>query len=76
MSAPEIEEIIEDTLRQKLDEQDAPTDAIWDRIERAVVGAKSVPRVHDAEDPRGARERVARDEGLAGSHPRHDGPRA
>jgi len=42
VSAPEIEGIIEDTLRQKLDEQDAPTDAIWDRIERAVVGAKGI----------------------------------
>jgi site-specific DNA recombinase len=42
VSAPEIEEIIEDTLLRKLEEQGAPTDAIWDRVERAVVGAKGI----------------------------------
>jgi site-specific DNA recombinase len=42
ISAPEIEGIIEDTLRQRLDEQDAPTDAIWDRVERAVVNVKGI----------------------------------
>lgn len=40
--APEIEGIIEDTVRRKLYEQDTPTEAVWDRIERAVVSAKSI----------------------------------
>jgi site-specific DNA recombinase len=40
--AHEIEGIIEDTVRQKLEEQNTSTEAVWDRIERAVVGAKSI----------------------------------
>jgi site-specific DNA recombinase len=42
VSAPEIEGIIEDTLRQKLEGQDASTETVWDRIERIVVGAKNI----------------------------------
>jgi site-specific DNA recombinase len=42
VSAPEIEGIIEDKLLRKLEEQGAPTDAIWDRVERAVIGAKGI----------------------------------
>jgi site-specific DNA recombinase len=42
VSAPEIEGAIEDAVRCKLDEQDPPTDAIWDRVERAVVGVKGI----------------------------------
>jgi site-specific DNA recombinase len=41
VSAPEIEGIIEDTIRPKL-EEDISTEAVWDRIKRAVVGAKSI----------------------------------
>jgi len=40
--APEIEGIVEDTVRRKLEEQDISTEAVWDRIERAVVGAKGI----------------------------------
>ncbi|SHN66164.1 recombinase family protein [Bradyrhizobium erythrophlei] len=40
--APEIEAIIEHAVRCKLDEQGDSREAVWDRIERAVVGAKSV----------------------------------
>jgi site-specific DNA recombinase len=42
VSAPEIETTIEDALLRKLEEQDTSAEQIWDRIERAVVGAKSV----------------------------------
>lgn len=42
MSAPEIEGIIEDTLRRKLEELGASAEAVWDRIERAVVRAKGI----------------------------------
>jgi site-specific DNA recombinase len=42
VSAPEIEGIIEDTIRRKLEEQGASAEQIWDRIERAVVGTKSI----------------------------------
>jgi site-specific DNA recombinase len=42
VSAPEIEGIIEDTVRRKLEEQDASTQAAWDRVERVVVGAKVI----------------------------------
>jgi site-specific DNA recombinase len=42
VSAPEIEGFIEDTLLRKLEEQGALTEAIWDRVERAVVGAKGI----------------------------------
>jgi site-specific DNA recombinase len=43
VSAPEIEGIIEDTLRRKkLEQQDASTETVWDRIERIVVGAKNI----------------------------------
>jgi site-specific DNA recombinase len=41
VAAPEIEGIIEDTVRRKL-EEDISTEAVWDRIERAVVGTKSI----------------------------------
>jgi DNA invertase Pin-like site-specific DNA recombinase len=40
--APEIEAIIEDAVRRKLEEQGVSTEAVWDRIERAVVGAKGI----------------------------------
>jgi site-specific DNA recombinase len=42
VSAPEIEGIIEEALLRKFEEQCTSTDTIWDRIERAVVGAKSI----------------------------------
>jgi len=42
VSAPEIEMITEDTIRRKLEEQGASTEAVWDRIERGVVGKKSI----------------------------------
>jgi DNA invertase Pin-like site-specific DNA recombinase len=41
-SAPEIEGIIEEALLRKLEEQGASTEAVWDRVERAVVGAKGI----------------------------------
>ena len=40
--APEIEGIIEDSLRRKLKEQDMSTEAVWDRVERAVVGTNRI----------------------------------
>ena len=42
VSAPEIEAIIEDALLRKLEEQDASAEQVWDRVERAVVGTKSI----------------------------------
>jgi site-specific DNA recombinase len=42
VSAPEIEEIIEDTIRRKLEEGGASTEAMWDRVERAVIGTKCI----------------------------------
>jgi len=42
VSAPEIEGIIEDALRRKVDEQDPSTEAIRDQVERIVVGAKGI----------------------------------
>jgi site-specific DNA recombinase len=42
VSAPEIEMAVEDMLCRRLDEQNISTEAIWDRVERAVVGAKSI----------------------------------
>ena len=42
VSAPEIEGIIEDALRRKVDEQDPSTEATRDRVERIVVGAKGI----------------------------------
>lgn len=42
MSAPEIEGIVEDTVRRKLEEQDSSTQAAWDRVDRAIVGAKGI----------------------------------
>jgi site-specific DNA recombinase len=42
VSAPEIEGIIEDTLHRRLEEQGASTEGVWDRVERAVVGAKTI----------------------------------
>jgi site-specific DNA recombinase len=42
VSAPEIEVIIEDTIRRKLEEQGASTEAFWDRIERASVGKNRI----------------------------------
>jgi site-specific DNA recombinase len=40
--APEIEAIIEDTVRRKLDEQGGSTEAVWDQVERAVVGTNRI----------------------------------
>jgi site-specific DNA recombinase len=42
VSAAEIEGAIEETLRQKLDEQNMSTEAVWDRVERAVVGTNRI----------------------------------
>jgi site-specific DNA recombinase len=42
VSASEIEGIIEGAVRRKLEENDISTEATWDRIERAVVGAKNI----------------------------------
>jgi site-specific DNA recombinase len=42
VSAPEIEGIIEDALLRKLEELHISTEAAWDRVERAVVGAKII----------------------------------
>jgi DNA invertase Pin-like site-specific DNA recombinase len=42
VSAPEIEGVIGDTVQRKLEEHNTSTESVWDRIERAVIGAKSV----------------------------------
>jgi DNA invertase Pin-like site-specific DNA recombinase len=40
--APEIEAIIADAVRCKLDEQGGSTEAVWDQVERAVVGTNRI----------------------------------
>ena len=42
MSAPEIEAVIEEALRHKFEEQATSREAVWDRVERVVVRAKSI----------------------------------
>jgi site-specific DNA recombinase len=42
IAAPEIEAIIEDAVRCKLDEQGRSTETVWDRVKRAVVGANRI----------------------------------
>jgi site-specific DNA recombinase len=42
ISAPEIEATIGDAVRRKLEEQDALTETVWDRVGRAVVGTKQI----------------------------------
>ena len=42
VSAPEIEGLIEDTLRPKLEGQGTLAETVWDRVERAVVGTKRI----------------------------------
>jgi site-specific DNA recombinase len=42
VSASEIEGIIGDILLRKLEEQGASTEAAWDQVRRAVVGAKGI----------------------------------
>jgi site-specific DNA recombinase len=42
VSAPEIERTIEGALLRKLDEQGASAEQVWDLVERAVVGTKSI----------------------------------
>lgn len=42
VSAPEIEVIIEETIRRKLEEQGASAGRLWDQVERAVVAANNI----------------------------------
>jgi hypothetical protein len=42
VSAPEIEAVIEEALRHKFEEQATSREAVWDRVERVVVRAKSI----------------------------------
>jgi site-specific DNA recombinase len=42
VSAAEIEGIIDEALPRKLEERGVLTEAVWERVERAVVGAKSI----------------------------------
>jgi site-specific DNA recombinase len=42
ISAPEVEALIEDAVRCKLDERGGSTEAVWDRVERVIVGTSRI----------------------------------
>jgi site-specific DNA recombinase len=51
ISAPEIERAIEDAVQRRLEEQNTSTEAIWDWIDRAVIGAKTIRVTLKSADP-------------------------